>query len=72
MVRKSSTQGKRFLHLFANLKCPDGSDFENFLIPNYRNFAGQCDWNSRISQLLIKFGFIGKNGVALAITLNRP
>ena len=40
---------------------PLSGRFSKFLSPNYSKFAVQCNWNSKISQLLVKLGFFEKS-----------
>ena len=44
------------LHDFAKLLA---SEFENFL---FSKFAGECNWNSEVSQIRTKFGYFQKFG----------
>ena len=67
MKGKSSTQNtqsERFFYVYLPIvrtECPD-SEFESFLSPNWRKFAIECDWNSKISQIRTKSFFEKKLG----------
>ena len=54
-----------FLRLLANWKCPTEPNVRQFWIwkflsLNYSNFAIECDWNEKISQIRAKLGFFFK------------